>query len=69
MVVDFGLASHTNTGSYLLGSCGTPGYVSPEVISYKKGNILTPKTDVFSLGIIFHIFVCRSHLFNGTTSE
>ncbi len=54
---------------YLLGSCGTPGYVAPEVIYYKVGQKLTSKVDMFSLGVIFHIFLCRSHIFNGSTSD
>ena len=69
VIVDFGLASHTQMEQYILGSCGTPGYVAPEVIYYKVGNKLTPKCDMFSLGVVFHIFLCRSHIFNGSTSD
>lgn len=69
VIVDFGLASHTEIENYILGSCGTPGYVAPEVIYYKVGNRLSTKCDLFSLGVIFHIFLCRSHIFNGSTSD
>ncbi len=69
VIADFGLASRTNIPKYLLERCGTPGYVAPEVANFKAGGQLTPKCDVFSLGVIFHIFLCKRHLFDGTDAD
>jgi len=35
VVADFGLATFTNTKDILFKRCGTPGFVAPEVLSYK----------------------------------
>ncbi len=69
VIVDFGLASKTDIPKYLLERCGTPGYVSPEVSHFKPGDRLTSKCDVFSLGVIFHLLACRSHLFEGSDGD
>lgn len=69
VIGDFGLASKTNLSKYLLERCGTPGYVAPEVANFKAGDRLTSKCDMFSLGVIFHILLCRTHLFNGTNCD
>jgi len=36
-IVDFGLASFVNVNKYLYKRCGTPGFVSPEIINI-EGN-------------------------------
>jgi serine/threonine protein kinase len=69
VIGDFGLASYTHLDKYLLERCGTPGYVAPEIANFKSGEKLTSKCDIFSLGVIFYIFLCRSHLFNGANCE
>lgn len=69
VIGDFGLASYTHLDKYLLEKCGTPGYVAPEIANFKPGDKLTSKCDIFSLGVIFYIFLCRSHLFNGASCE
>jgi serine/threonine protein kinase len=56
VLADFGLATNINEPSYLYNSCGTPGYMAPEVI-----NATDPKTiyssvcDIYSAGLIFHL--------------
>lgn len=69
VIVDFGLAEYVHLNKYLLEKCGTPGYVAPEVAHFKHGDRLTTKCDVFSLGVIFHLLTCRSHLFEGSSSD
>jgi serine/threonine protein kinase len=69
VIVDFGLASRTDIPKYLLERCGTPGYVAPEVANFKSGEKLTPRCDIFSLGVLFHILMCRTHLFNGKNCD
>lgn len=69
IIGDFGLASKTDLPKYLLERCGTPGYVAPEVANFKSGERLSSKCDIFSLGVIFHILLCRTHLFNGSNCD
>jgi serine/threonine protein kinase len=69
VIGDFGLASRTDIPKYLLERCGTPGYVAPEIANFKTGERLSSKCDIFSLGVIFHILLCRTHLFNGTNCD
>lgn len=56
-IVDFGLASFCDIEQYLFRRCGTPGYVSYEIInsSQNSNEKFTPQVDVYSLGIIFYI--------------
>ena len=38
--------------------CGTPGFVAPEVLSYRDGDkVYDEKCDVFSLGTIFYVLL------------
>lgn len=69
VIVDFGLASRTDIPKYLLERCGTPGYVAPEIANFKPGERLTASCDMFSLGVVFHILLCRTHLFNGNNCD
>ena len=69
VIGDFGLASKTNLPKYLLERCGTPGYVAPEIANFKTGERLSSKCDIFSLGVIFHILLCRAPLFTGSNCD
>lgn len=56
-LTDFGLAdliSHPDAEE-LTASCGTPGYVAPEILLLKPYGI---KIDVWSLGVILYILLC-----------
>ena len=62
-IMDFGLARFqksdiTRTG-YIL---GTPNYMSPEQV---KGEKVTTRSDVFSLGAVFHELLCGKKAFDG----
>ncbi len=65
VLVDFGLAADIDSDDYMFYRCGTPGYVAPEIATYKKGEKLTSECDIFSLGVIFHILLLKRPLFEG----
>jgi len=56
-LVDFGFAKEVNPegASGLQTTCGTPGYVAPEIIS---GKPYGSEVDVWSLGVITYILLC-----------
>jgi len=43
-------------------SCGTPGYIAPEVITDK---IYDEKCDIFSIGVIFYMILTGLSPING----
>jgi serine/threonine protein kinase len=61
-IVDFGLGFETIAE----GSCGSPGYVAPEVIA---GQRYDSKIDIFSAGVILFILLCGKHPFAGRTEK
>ena len=62
-LADFGIAkdlskfdAHTQTGEFL----GTVGYTAPEQI---RGEVVTPRTDVYSLGVMLYEMLAGEHPF------
>ena len=55
VLIDFGLASFDYVESYLYRRCGTPGFIAPEIINNKIGELYNTKCDIFSAGVIFYI--------------
>jgi calcium/calmodulin-dependent protein kinase I len=54
-VTDFGLAGNITNGATMTTSCGTPGYVAPEIlreVPYGK------EVDIWSIGVILYILLC-----------
>ena len=67
MLIDLGMI-HYRKGkkSPEYTKCGTPGYMAPEVINYKKGTPLySTKCDVFSLGLVFYELITGLQVFRG----
>ncbi len=68
-IVDFGLASITHdAGSRLTRSgfiVGTPQYMAPEQI---KGGKIDPRTDIYSLGVLFYELLVGKPPFEGDTA-
>jgi len=62
MVTDFGLSKFTEASSLLNTSCGTPGYVAPEIISRKGHGIAV---DLWSIGVITYVLLCGFPPFYG----
>jgi serine/threonine protein kinase len=66
VIIDYGLATHSDLENYLFFRCGTPGYVAPEIIALTHSQHTEPVCDIFSLGAIFHLLLARKPLFPGT---
>jgi len=62
MVTDFGLSKFTEASSLLNTSCGTPGYVAPEIISRKGHGVAV---DLWSIGVITYVLLCGYQPFYG----
>lgn len=62
-IIDFGLAAKFKCK--LVGRCGSPGYIAPEVI---EGKEYDSKADVFSAGVIIYICLTGKHPFNASST-
>jgi len=67
-LVDFGFAVELSSVPDLK-RCGTPGYVSPEVLSSRPDQPLSTKSDIFAVGALFYHMLTGSKLFSGNTVE
>lgn len=59
---DFGLATHVDVKEYLYKRCGTPGYVSPEIVNADANDPnfrVNSKCDAFSVGVIMYLLMSR----------
>lgn len=70
VICDFGLACSSNDDGkpLFLRLCGSPGYIAPELLLTKASDnfILYPKTDMFSLGVIFYILLTGTSPWNSS---
>mmetsp|Transcript_52818 Transcript_52818/g.85470 ORF Transcript_52818/g.85470 Transcript_52818/m.85470 type:complete len:665 (-) Transcript_52818:184-2178(-) len=59
-VADFGLARLGGPGAAMRTMCGTPGYVSPEVLDPRLSGPFGygPEIDVWSIGVVLYIMLC-----------
>jgi serine/threonine protein kinase len=62
------LAIYCDDEDYIFYNCGTPGYISPETINSKK-NKVTPKSDIFSAGVILYILLKGHFLFESKNAK
>ena len=69
IIADFGLATLPSTEEALiLKKCGTPGYMAPEILEQSEEDpnfSVDIESDIFSLGIIFHIVLTGKSPFKG----
>ena len=68
-ILDFGLARYREASARPLGDvaalAGTPAYMSPEQI---RGDVVGPRSDIFSLGVILYELLSGTRPFAGSTS-
>ena len=63
-IADFGFARHFDKFNVAETLCGSPLYMSPEIIKYKKYSI---KTDLWSIGIILYEMLMGEPPYNAKT--
>lgn len=69
MITDFGLATHLGEEHPFV-RCGTPGFVAPEIFALEqKDKLVNCASDIFSMGVIFHILLTGEHLFRADTAK
>ncbi|XP_069328180.1 MAP/microtubule affinity-regulating kinase 4-like [Eulemur rufifrons] len=62
-LADFGLSAQFTPGTPLTTYCGTPYYVTPEIVEGKPYH--GPSADVWSLGVLLYMFVTGTLPFKG----
>lgn len=66
-IIDFGFAICTPDTSKLKIFCGTPQYMSPEIVS--KIDYIGQKADIWSLGILLYCMLCGKFPFKGINDQ
>jgi serine/threonine protein kinase len=62
-LTDFGIARHAESTTTTMGTAGTPAYMAPEQI---LGSLVTPATDIYSLGVLLFEMLTGQRPFRGT---
>ena len=57
-IADFGLSAMNNNGDLMKTMCGSPLYMSPEIIEHQN---YTAKSDLWSIGIILYQLIYHKH--------
>lgn len=66
-LIDFGLSSKKKAEFSSIS--GTPGFVAPEFFSIDPTEKIDPKSDIFSLGVIFHFLLFGKIVFEGKSMK
>ena len=66
-IIDFGFSVKCSIHTYQKFLCGTPNYMSPEIINKKK--YLPKYSDLWSLGVLLYIMLIGSFPFKAKTEE
>ena len=66
-IIDFGFAVKTNKETYQKLFCGTPSYMSPEIVNKEK--YIAQYSDIWSLGILFFAMLYGRFPFRGKNQE
>jgi len=67
IISDFGLSAYVTDENQMRQSCGTPGYVAPEILL--KRHPYNEKIDCWSTGVIVYILLCGYPPFYGDTDH
>jgi serine/threonine protein kinase len=51
----------------IVGRCGTPGYVAPDILQAEKNEGYPLNVDVFSIGVVAYVLLCGYEPFYGDT--
>ena len=62
-LIDFGFCIQTAPGGLIKMYCGTPSYMSPEIVQKKEYR--GPPTDVWAAGVLFYAMLCGRFPFSG----
>ncbi|OQR99539.1 calcium/calmodulin-dependent protein kinase [Achlya hypogyna] len=57
-LADFGMGAFLQPNGMLLGRCGTPGYVAPEILTAGVQEPYPPHVDMFSAGVVLYTLLC-----------
>ncbi len=63
-IVDFGFSTKLKEYKKLFKSCGTPGYIAPEILHDKDYGL---NVDIYSAGVIFYIILTGRMAFRGNS--
>ncbi|GMH80761.1 hypothetical protein TrST_g14365 [Triparma strigata] len=66
---DYGMANFIGKDGLLLGRCGTPGYVAPEILRAGKNVGYGNNVDVFSTGVVMYTVLCGYEPFYGESEK
>ena len=70
VIADFGLATCIQDEEYIHTRCGTPGYISPEIMQAQPNQkLLNTSSDIFSLGAIFYHLLTSFYLFEASNAN
>jgi serine/threonine protein kinase len=69
VIIDYEYAVYADDEDYVHYKCGTPGYLSPEVLLSMSNEKLTDKCDVFSVGCVFHVLLTGRFIFKGKDAK
>ena len=66
-IIDFGFGTRFTAQTVLVERCGTPVYMSPELMERKPYN--GPEVDIWALGVIFYRLMFGCFPFNGESAS
>ena len=66
-IIDFGFSTCMSNSSKIKIFCGTPSYMSPEIVTRKE--YAGPPADVWALGVLLYAMLCGSFPFKGSSDK